>query len=179
MVLLLDLDRTLNCLRPAEIRSIRELAPSALVRAGGPPLWSWLTRHLSEVEYPINQDALAVVEELCERAPATVIVSTGRPEGTRAITADWLARYVRIDSLLMRGDDDFRPTVEVKKDNLCRYVLSHHSPKDIWAFEDNSSSVHMYREAGIRTFSTPEIWGKLRFAMQAGLDLIETLLADP
>lgn len=174
MVLLLDLDRTLNCLQPAGIRSIRELAPPALAEAGGQPLWSWLIDHLSKVDYPINKDALAILEQLSGIAPI-VVINTGRPEGVREITADWLARYIKVDYLLMRGSSDYRPTVQVKRDNLVERILLLYRSDDILAFEDNVASVRMYREAGIRTFSAPEIWGELIRAVQSGVNLMEAL----
>jgi phosphoglycolate phosphatase-like HAD superfamily hydrolase len=44
-----------------------------------------------------------------------IVAVTGRPEKWRSLTLTWLVRHkVEIDSLLMRPDDDYRPTPEVK-----------------------------------------------------------------
>jgi hypothetical protein len=174
MIVVLDLDRTLNCLSPAGTRSIRELAPAALVKAGGEPLWRWLTDHLSRTEYPVNSDALLVLEELRELAP-TIVVNTGRPEGSREVTEHWLGRYVKINYLLMRAAYDFRPTVEVKRDNLTRQIMPFYRTEEMLAFEDNATSVQMYQQTGIRTFSAPECWIKLRDSLRAGMDIMDAL----
>ncbi len=178
MILVLDLDRTLNCLRPAGARSIRELAPAPLVKAGGEQLWRWLTDHLSRVEYPVNRDALLILEELRKLAP-TIVVNTGRPEGSREATEHWLDRYVKIDHLLMRAAYDFRPTVEVKRDNLTRRIMPSYRTEEILAFEDNVTSVQMYQQAGIRTFNAPECWVKLRDSLRGGMDIIGALSIAP
>ena len=45
----------------------------------------------------------------------TIIHLTGRPERWRELTLRWMVRHeVRTDGLIMRPDDDFSPTAELK-----------------------------------------------------------------
>lgn len=51
----------------------------------------------------------------------TVIGSTGRPEKWRTWTMSWLVRHsVMLDDLLMRADNDFRPSPQIKLDHARR-----------------------------------------------------------
>lgn len=48
-----------------------------------------------------------------------VVYSTGRPERTRKTTIEWLVKYgFPVRAILMREDNDFRPSPEVKLDHV-------------------------------------------------------------
>lgn len=160
MLLILDLDSTLNTLTPPWVRSVRELAPRYLRERGGAGLWKWIAAHVSEVEYPVRERALEVVATLSETAEV-VAVNTGRPEACRDATTRWLRRYFRVDMLLMRADGDFRPTFEVKRDNHDRAILPLRSGRMTYAFDDNPRAVEVYRHAGAIAFAAPQCWDML------------------
>lgn len=167
MILILDLDRTLNILEPASARSIRDLAPPRLRARNGAALWKWIANHVSEVEYRVHEGALEVVEALSEEADV-VAVNTGRPEASRASTMRWLERYFRVDLLLMRADDDFRSTFEVKRDNHDRAILPLRAGHLTFAFDDNPSAVEFYRRAGAIALAAPRCWETLSSELRRG-----------
>ena len=83
-----------------------------------------------------------------------LIFVTGRPERTRQITADWLLYHVggygieiTLDHLLMRADDDRRPSHEVKRDHL--HALRAKGIHPQLAFEDRKADAEMYRAEGL------------------------------
>jgi hypothetical protein len=160
MILILDLDRTLNILEPSSVRSIRELAPPRLRARNGAALWEWIARHVNEVEYQVHEPALEVVEALSERADV-VVVNTGRPEASRASTMRWLKSHFRVDLLLMRADGDFRPTFEVKRDNHNHSILPLRAGRLTFAFDDNPPAIQFYRHAGAIAFAAPQCWETL------------------
>lgn len=92
MLLILDVDYTLNCFYPP---SVHDLAPPELLGQEGPALWAWLIEHLSTVEYPVREQAVEVLGWLNACAPK-VVVSTGRPEALRDVTERWLRRWTCI-----------------------------------------------------------------------------------
>src|SRR5947209_18212942 len=110
MILVLDLDRTLNRLYPPWIRSIRELVPPELAK-NGPEAWEWIAAHVATTDYPVNETALPIVRKLSECA-SRVFVNTGRPEMAWDATVKWLRNYFRVDRLLMRARGDLRPTAD-------------------------------------------------------------------
>lgn len=75
-------------------------------------------------------------------------VITARPEFYRHITFEWLRRAgVTILHLLMRGNEDHRPSVEVKRDRL--QPLLRWKKEIEAAYDDNPAIVEMYRAHGI------------------------------
>src|SRR6266508_4305537 len=135
MLLILDVDFTLNRFYPP---SIRELAPAELIEQNGPPLWDWVVEHLSTVEYPVHEEAVEVLQWLNRCAPR-VLVSTGRPEALRAVTERWLRQFFHFEQLFMRPAGDFRPNAEVKLDTLTYSILPLGGTPQIYAFDDDLS----------------------------------------
>ncbi len=82
-----------------------------------------------------------------------VHIITARKETWRNHTVDWLQRnHIRYDFLHMRGKDDGRKDVEVKRDIL-------HSLTDRYEFElavdDNPNICEMFEQEGVRTMLIP------------------------
>jgi len=80
-----------------------------------------------------------------------VFLLTARPEAVRIKTNTWLKSYSGLEfgarNLLMRRNDDERPSCEVKESMLHRKILKHY---DIFcAFEDNENCIDMYTRNGI------------------------------
>jgi hypothetical protein len=165
MILVLDFDRTLNQLYPASVRSIRELAPAVLQAENGRAFWDWIIDHLRRVDYPPYQPAIETVRLLASEASA-VVINTGRPEAVRAISTRWIARFLAIDEIWMRADSDFRPTAEVKRDNL-RAILRSNPGQETFAFDDNRNVLSAYREEGVHGLHAPECWSRLRSSILA------------
>ncbi len=174
MILVLDLDRTLNRLYPPWARSIRELVPPALVRRAGHEMWDWLAAHLAEHTYPVHEGALPVVRVLSAGA-SRVIVNTGRPETARGTTNKWLRNHFRVDQLLMRARGDFRRTVEVKREHFRTDILSGHEDETIYAFDDNRDAVNMYRQHGAISLLAPQCWNSLSALATTPRDVTELL----
>lgn len=72
-----------------------------------------------------------------------------------------------IDALWMRANDDFRPTAEVKRDNLQLLPRACQS-RDIFAFDDNPAALRAYRDAGINALWAPRCWDDLLAAIGEG-----------
>lgn len=164
MILLLDIDCTLNRLHPPTARSIRDLAPEELRGTNGRAFWEWAIAHLSSVVYPPHEEAFETLRLLSSHASA-IFVNTGRPEALRAASERWLRRHLVVDRIWMRAADDFRMTTEVKRANLAQ-LLCFHRPADIYAFEDNPATLRCYKEAGITSLRAPHCWSKLRQALR-------------
>jgi hypothetical protein len=160
MILVLDLDRTLNRLYPPWARSIRDLVPPAVARRGGYAIWDWIAAHLAERNYPVHEAALPAVRTLSARA-SRVIVNTGRPEMAWDITEHWLRGHFRVDQLLMRAKGDFRRTVEIKREHFRAHITPLDPGELIYAFDDNPEAVSMYREHGAIALLAPECWTAL------------------
>lgn len=80
------------------------------------------------------------------------IIITSRPEFYRGITEEWLRRAgASWSRLLMRPDDDHRPSVEVKREHVHSLLHSGIAPEQIeCAYDDHLDIVRMYRRYGIR-----------------------------
>lgn len=78
----------------------------------------------------------------------TILITSGRPEGTRVATVDWLhAHAIPFHELFMRGHDDFRPDFVVKREILNDMRLAGFRPTI--AIDDRDQVVRMWREEGI------------------------------
>lgn len=87
-----------------------------------------------------------------------IIFSTGRPESSREKTCNWImkqsywAKQKMLENsgevfVMMRAEDDRRPSAEIKRDHLKEMRLHGYSP--VIAFEDRSEDVKMWREEGL------------------------------
>jgi hypothetical protein len=161
MLLILDVDYTLNRFYPP---SIRELAPPELLDNSNPQLWEWLVEHLRTVEYPVHETAVEVLRRL-NRCNPLVVVSTGRPEALREVTERWLRQFFQFEHLFMRPNGDFRLNAEVKRDVLVNSILPLAAGRQTYAFEDDKGALQMYREAGVRPFTAPDCWEKLQASL--------------
>jgi hypothetical protein len=76
-------------------------------------------------------------------------VLTARPERCRMQTSWWLRVHrLQPDHLLMRGDNDHRDDVDVKRDMLAE-LRERHKLRPVFALEDRAPIVRMYRDAGL------------------------------
>ena len=80
-----------------------------------------------------------------------IIVCSGRNEKHRAITEKQLAfGKLKPQALMMRGDDDYRPDWEVKREMLAEIRNSGFDPKI--SVDDRPSVVMMWRDHGLTCF---------------------------
>lgn len=84
-----------------------------------------------------------------------IFLATGRRESNREVTVAWLERHkVSYDHLLMRPEGDTRRDDVVKREMLDE-IRSHKLPI-LFALEDRSRVVSMWRANGIRTLQVAE-----------------------
>lgn len=176
MLLILDVDYTLNRFYPP---SIRDLVPPELLNDKKPELWNWIVDHLSTVEYPVHETAVEVLQHL-NRCDPLVVVSTGRPEALRTVTERWLQQFFQFDHLFMRPDGDLRLNAEVKRDTLTNAILPLAEGRQVYAFEDDAESLHMYQQSGVRPFPAPDCWEKLHAHLRSDHEpaAVRSFLAD-
>lgn len=105
----------------------------------------------------IYSDVIEVVNKL--GAFNNIVAVTARPEKWRNLTNDQLNKHCpRVDIVLMRKDNDYRPSPEVKIDLLEEYfgskeaVLSH----VLCMFEDHEKVTAKLRDYGITVFQVRE-----------------------
>jgi hypothetical protein len=77
-----------------------------------------------------------------------IVACTARPETARPVTVRWMVAHgVPIDAILMRGEQDHRPSVEVKRDLI---TTTFPDPSVIaWVMEDRDDCVAMYKQLGL------------------------------
>jgi hypothetical protein len=174
MILVLDLDRTLNRLYPASARSIRDLAPPELRAEHGRPFWDWVIAHLLRVVYPPHETAVAILR-LLSADSSRIVVNTGRPEALREVSENWIQHFLPVDEIRMRANDDFRPTAQVKRDNIDSLLRAYPS-REIFAFDDNEAALRTYSEAKITSLRAPECWTSLLAAMRSPGEKLDLIL---
>ena len=62
----------------------------------------------------------------------------------------------------MRQADDFRPNAEIKQDALQKNIVPRIGEKRVYAFEDDATTLTMYQQEGIQTFTAPACWEQLQ-----------------
>lgn len=82
-----------------------------------------------------------------------IIMSTGRMEKGRVVTAEWLRKYrVPMQGLYMRQNSDHREDYVVKSELLDQIIGNNPDQVVGGAFEDRQQMADMYRARGIRVF---------------------------
>lgn len=104
--------------------------------------------HGESVNVPPHKDVVDMTWEATEGGFDTIIV-TARREEWRAHTSYWLAKNnILHDALFMRGNKDYRPDYEVKKDILDHINLFW----DVYhAVDDNPKIIKLWEENNIPT----------------------------
>ena len=108
--------------------------------------------HAASTNAPVVSWVREAAQRTHERGLAVLIV-TGRTSHWRHHTAWWLAlNNVPSDALLMRAQTDHRPDAIVKANMLSQIQLSW---RPMWAFDDNPSTISVWRNAGIPVTVVP------------------------
>ena len=78
------------------------------------------------------------------------VILTARPHEYRPMTHEWLKRnFLRPTLLCMRPDGDYRPSVDVKRQQLHDLFEVYGVTAVRAAFDDHAEIVNMYRSEGI------------------------------
>lgn len=95
-----------------------------------------------------NEPIVELYKTLWETKRFEIIIVTGRMEGARKITEEWLkSNSIPFERIVMRPDKDFRPDHEIKKEILAKFKAEN---KDIlFAVDDRQQVVNMWRNNGI------------------------------
>jgi phosphoglycolate phosphatase-like HAD superfamily hydrolase len=137
---ILDMDGTL-----ADVRGIRHHLDG--------PNRDFTSFHAESVSVPPNPDVVRLARQADRWGFATVIV-TARRSRWRNVTAWWLAdNGVPSTALIMRGDKDMRPDVDVKRDILNGFIRPAWTP--VLAVDDNPSVLALWDAEGIPTIRVP------------------------
>ena len=111
------------------------------------------TFHRLSVDVPVNHEVRKIVRKAWD-AGFDVLIVTARREKWRHQTAWFLALHnIPSTALIMRGDHDGRPDVEVKRDMLHQFILPAWNPT--LAVDDNPSVIAMWEAEGIPTEVIP------------------------
>lgn len=91
-----------------------------------------------------------------QRAGATIIFVTGRPEKYMEETLNWLCDKLDCNSviLMMRKDGDHRPDYIVKKEIYDEYIKPYHHIDGV--FEDRKQCVDMWRSLGLTCYQVAD-----------------------
>jgi FMN phosphatase YigB (HAD superfamily) len=105
--------------------------------------------HGESINVPPHKEVVDMLWEMAENHNYDIIVVTARREEWRAHTSFWLKKnLIPHDALFMRGNKDFRPDYEIKKDILEHINL-------FWdvvhAVDDNPKVIKLWEENGIST----------------------------
>lgn len=108
--------------------------------------------HAASVNVPAHQWVVDLVRH--HSVYNDIVIVTARRAMWRHHTAWWLAlNGVPSDALIMRGNKDGRPDVEVKQQMLDRWIRPAWKP--ILAIDDNPSVIRMWQANKIRTCVVP------------------------
>ena len=111
--------------------------------------------HAASAQCPPIAQTLDFVERH-HRAGRTIVVVTARRYQWEGLTRAWLQRHLTVPFVgpFMRGDDDVRPDVEVKR-RIHEILLRDHDYRIVEAIDDNPSIVALWQELGIPTTVVP------------------------
>ncbi len=115
----------------------------ALAKAG-----NWPAFEAASENDPVNQWCLDLIVSLKKSGKYDILYVTGRNEGMRRLSLNWLKRRNAPDGLLlMRSNKDYRPDTVIKKQIFERKIEPFY---DIaFALEDRPHIAKMWRELGI------------------------------
>ena len=116
--------------------------------------WDAFYEHCDE-DAPI-EDMIRLVEDFYEWG-YHIVFCTGRREGVREKTRDWIKNHIAIGwnyDLLMRKDRDWRHDTEVKPELLSKAGIS--SDVVLFIFEDRASMCKRWRKLGFRCFQVAD-----------------------
>lgn len=118
-----------------------------------PPATDWDTYHFnSQYDKPIH--SIKNLINTLSLQGYIIIAHTSRPEKWRDLTIGWFIHHViKIDELIMRPNDDFRPAHEIKIEQAKNRFLPDDFRNHVsFIMDDNDMTCSLYRELGITIF---------------------------
>ena len=117
----------------------------------------WDEFHSAAIGDPKISDVVALLE--CAAQFFDVVLLTGRNEKFRNLTMEWLSRHdldFHVDEILMRPDDDFSPSGEVKSRLLYAWFGSKEKALEsvIMIIDDEDKVVEHLRNEGFTVLQT-------------------------
>lgn len=111
--------------------------------------------HAGSADCPPHTDVIRQVVEH-HRGGHTIVVVTARMYRWEDVTRDWLTRHLPVPHLgpFMRGDRDYRPDVEVKRD-IHRVLTTDHGLSIVQAIDDSPAIIELWEQLGIPTTVVP------------------------
>lgn len=74
-----------------------------------------------------------------------IVVITSRHEMYRALTHSWFQQYdIQVEDMLMRADEDFRPSLRIKEELLDRLLCDISRDQIVCAYDDRPDIVDLY-----------------------------------
>lgn len=120
----------------------------------------WEAFHEASADDPPNE---AVLDVLSALPPQTMIIAcTGRNEGHRKITEDWMIKHcVPVDEILMRPQFDFRSDAVLKPQMMIEWAEAHCPGKTlqelVWfVLDDRDKVVEAWRAMGLPCWQVNE-----------------------
>lgn len=109
---------------------------------------SWDDYHNAASNDKPVADIVAMINAL-GKEDFNIVAITARPEKFRRLTLDWMIRHdVYVDELLMRSDQEFRPSPEMKLE-LVRNRFQDVKNEVAFLIEDRDDVCQAFRELGI------------------------------
>lgn len=160
MLIVCDIDGTLNVISPKRLRLIQKECPSEA------DFLAFLEPNLVKLDLPIpeaKEGLLAIARNLNR-----VYFVTGRRESLRKVTRWWLKKHfglsVRNDHLLMRPIDSMVTASDYKKWVLENKILPLKAqfayPVDLLFLDDDAYVLNLYSKYGV-ALKAPECWSLL------------------
>jgi len=115
---------------------------------------SWDAFHADLVNDEPIWDIVRLINCISDAGSTVIIGLTARPEKWRRITQDWLLKHgVNLDDLLMRPDEDYRPSAQVKVDLVAEMCGGADAIKDKIALviDDRDDVLKAFAALGVTT----------------------------
>ena len=114
---------------------------------------NWEEYHAASKDDKPNEPMVRLINELSEFC--RIVCITARPERWRGLTNKWLIKHwLKIPELMMRPNDDFRPSVMLKPALAESYHLCRPN-QPVIAFDDRADVCTAYQKLGFFTVQLP------------------------
>ena len=113
----------------------------------GDEKWNYFCQNCNSDKVGVIENIIPFIRSLTLNDRAEIIISTARNEKVRPQTAKKLSKHkIFFTEMYMRGTNDYRDAVEVKKDHLRQIVQDY----DVVCFVDDTlANCEMAKELGI------------------------------
>jgi len=133
----------------------------------------WDEYHRASIcDEPIPE-TVELVNTLYESGWLCVGVTT-RPEKWRILTNRWMIKHgVKLNDIIMRPNDDFRPSPEIKCEQVKKFIAEFETEAIFIAFDDRDDVVAAYKAEGVMVIQVHSN-GRQRDGQNAGDPSIST-----